>query len=354
MAEKKERIVLDVAYQPQVRTITDTKRIMLDVIVALLPAVGVAVWQFGAYPLLVIASSMISAVFFEWLYRRLMKKTNTIGDLSACVTGLLLALVLPPSAPWWLPIIGSFFSIVVVKQLYGGIGKNFLNPALAGRAFLLASYALFMTTWVVPGSLTSVIGADATTMATPLSYMKAGEALPQYFTYKSMFLGTMPGCLGEVSALALLIGGVYLLCRKVITWHIPVSFIGTVALLTLIFGSKNGGGYTHVEWMLDNLLSGGLLLGAFFMATDYSTSPVTAPGRIIYGVGCGALTVLIRVFGGFPEGVSFAILIMNCCAWMFDKHTQRRQFGVSREDVKAKKAAAKAAKKEAKEAAANG
>ena len=153
---------------------------------------------------------------------------------------------------------------------------------------------------------------------------------------------------------ALLIGGVYLLCRKDITWHIPVSFIGTVALLTLIFGSKNGGGYTHVEWMLDNLLSGGLLLGAFFMATDYSTSPVTAPGRIIYGVGCGALTVLIRVFGGFPEGVSFAILIMNCCAWMFDKHTQRRQFGVSREDVKAKKAAAKAAKKEAKEAAANG
>ena len=181
-----------------------------------------------------------------------------------------------------------------------------------------------------------------------------GEALPQYFTLKSMFLGTMPGCLGEVSALALLIGGVYLLCRKVITWHIPVSFIGTVALLTLIFGSKNGGGYTHVEWMLDNLLSGGLLLGAFFMATDYSTSPVTAPGRIIYGIGCGALTVLIRVFGGFPEGVSFAILIMNCCAWMFDKHTQRRQFGVSREDVKAKKAAAKAAKKEAKEAAANG
>ena len=146
----------------------------------------------------------------------------------------------------------------------------------------------------------------------------------------------------------------YLLCRKVITWHIPVSFIGSVALLTLIFGSKNGGGYTHVEWMLDNLLTGGLLLGAFFMATDYSTSPVTAPGRIIYGVGCGALTVLIRVFGGFPEGVSFAILIMNCCAWMFDKHTQRRQFGVSREDVKAKKAAAKAAKKEAKEAAANG
>ena len=335
----------DAAYQPQVRAKRGTREIMLDVIIALLPALVVGVWQFGAQALIPLAVSIVSCVFFEWAYRKLMKKPDSIGDLSAVVTGILLAYTLPANCQWWMPIIGAFFAIVVVKQLYGGIGKNFLNPALAGRAFLLASYALFMTTWVVPSSLASAV--DATTMATPLSYMKAGEALPQYFTYKSMFLGTMPGCLGEVSALALLIGGVYLLCRKVITWHIPVSFIGTVALLTLIFGSKNGGGYTH-------LLSGGLLLGAFFMATDYSTSPVTAPGRIIYGVGCGALTVLIRVFGGFPEGVSFAILIMNCCAWMFDKHTQRRQFGVSREDVKAKKAAAKAAKKEAKEAAANG
>lgn len=342
----------DAAYQPQVRAKRGTREIMLDVIIALLPALVVGVWQFGAQALIPLAVSIVSCVFFEWAYRKLMKKPDSIGDLSAVVTGILLAYTLPANCQWWMPIIGAFFAIVVVKQLYGGIGKNFLNPALAGRAFLLASYALFMTTWVVPSSLASAV--DATTMATPLSYMKAGEALPQYFTYKSMFLGTMPGCLGEVSALALLIGGVYLLCRKVITWHIPVSFIGTVALLTLIFGSKNGGDYTHVQWMLDNLLSGGLLLGAFFMATDYSTSPVTAPGRIIYGVGCGALTVLIRVFGGFPEGVSFAILIMNCCAWMFDKHTQRRQFGVSREDVKAKKAAAKAAKKEAKEAAANG
>ena len=342
----------DAAYQPQVRAKRGTREIMLDVIIALLPALVVGVWQFGAQALIPLAVSIVSCVFFEWAYRKLMKKPDSIGDLSAVVTGILLAYTLPANCQWWMPIIGAFFAIVVVKQLYGGIGKNFLNPALAGRAFLLASYALFMTTWVVPSSLASAV--DATTMATPLSYMKAGEALPQYFTYKSMFLGTMPGCLGEVSALALLIGGVYLLCRKVITWHIPVSFIGTVALLTLIFGSKNGGGYTHVQWMLDNLLSGGLLLGAFFMAPAYSTSPVTAPGRIIYGVGCGALTVLIRVFGGFPEGVSFAILIMNCCAWMFDKHTQRRQFGVSREDVKAKKAAAKAAKKEAKEAAANG
>lgn len=351
MEEKK---LFKVTSNPILRTGRGTQQIMLDVIIGLIPALAVGVYMFGAKAAMLLAVSIVSCVFFEWAYRKLMKKNTTVGDLSAVVTAILLVCVLPSEAKWWMVVIGSFFSVVVVKQLYGGIGKNFLNPALAGRAFLLASYALFMTTWVVPGSLTSVIGADATTMATPLSYMKAGEALPQYFTYKSMFLGTMPGCLGEVSALALLIGGVYLLCRKVITWHIPVSFIGTVALLTLIFGSKNGGGYTHVEWMLDNLLSGGLLLGAFFMATDYSTSPVTAPGRIIYGVGCGALTVLIRVFGGFPEGVSFAILIMNCCAWMFDKHTQRRQFGVSREDVKAKKAAAKAAKKEAKEAAANG
>ena len=349
-----KNLKLRASSNPHIRNGEDTRGLMLDVIIALMPALLFGVWHFGVRVAISAVVSVASAIFFEWLYRNILKKPQSVSDLSAVVTGILLAYTLPANCKWWLPIIGAFFAIVVVKQLYGGIGKNFLNPALAGRAFLLASYALFMTTWVVPGSLTSVIGADATTMATPLSYMKAGEALPQYFTYKSMFLGTMPGCLGEVSALALLIGGVYLLCRKVITWHIPVSFIGTVALLTLIFGSKNGGGYTHVEWMLDNLLSGGLLLGAFFMATDYSTSPVTAPGRIIYGVGCGALTVLIRVFGGFPEGVSFAILIMNCCAWMFDKHTQRRQFGVSREDVKAKKAAAKAAKKEAKEAAANG
>lgn len=339
MAEKKERIVLDVAYQPQVRTITDTKRIMLDVIVALLPAVGVSVWQFGAYPLLVIASSMISAVFFEWLYRRLMKKTNTIGDLSACVTGLLLALVLPPSAPWWLPIIGSFFSIVVVKQLYGGIGKNFLNPALAGRAFLLASYALIMGTWATPLSLQGVV--DAATMATPLSYMYSGSALPAYYSPMSMFLGAVPGCIGEISALALLIGGVYLLIRKVITWRIPVSFIGTVALISLVFGKS---GYGRVDWMLLNILSGGLMLGAIFMATDYATSPVTANGQLLYGFGCGVLTVLIRAFGGYPEGVSYAILIMNLCSWAIDKAFHRHQFGVSKEDIAAEKAAKKAAK----------
>ena len=307
----------DAAYQPQVRAKRGTREIMLDVIIALLPALCVGVWQFGAQALIPLAVSIVSCVFFEWAYRKLMKKPDSIGDLSAVVTGILLAYTLPANCKWWLPIIGAFFAIVVVKQLYGGIGKNFLNPALAGRAFLLASYALFMTTWVVPGSLTSVIGADATTMATPLSYMKAGEALPQYFTYKSMFLGTMPGCLGEVSALALLIGGVYLLCRKVITWHIPVAFVGTVFVLTALLGQQP----------VYQVLSGGLLLGAIFMATDYVTSPPTPWGKVIFGIGCGLITVLIRVWGSYPEGVSFAILFMNILNPYITSWTRNKPIG---------------------------
>ena len=347
-AEKKERIVLDVAYQPQVRTTTDTRRLMLDVIIALLPAVGVAVWQFGYKPLIVIASSVISAVFFEWLYRKLLKKTCSIGDLSAVLTGLLLALTLPSTAPWWMPIIGTFFAIVVVKQLYGGIGKNFLNPALAGRAFLLSSYTITMTAaWAKPATLSTPGMVDAVSMATPLSFLKAGEAMPAYYGMKDFLIGSIPGCIGEVSAIALLVGGLYLIIRKVISWRIPVAFIGTVAVITLAFG---GGGvnYTNVEWMFYNVFSGGLLLGAFFMATDYATSPVTLPGQLLYGFGCGVLTIMIRYFGGFPEGVSYAILIMNLCAWAIDKGFRRHQFGVSKEDIAAEKAARKAAKEAAK------
>ena len=344
MSEKKERIVLDVAYQPQVRTNTDTKRIMLDVIIALIPAVVVAVIQFGFAPLLVIASSVASCVFFEWAYRKLMKKSNSIGDLSAAVTGLLLALVLPPSAPWWLPVVGGFFSIVVVKQLYGGIGKNFLNPALAGRAFLLASYALLMGRWTAPRALAAA-AVDATTMATPLSYMYSGAAMPEYFSYANLLLGTRPGCIGELSTLALLVGGIYLIARKVISWRIPVSTLGTVAVLTLVFGHE---GYGNVEWMLYNLMAGGIMLGAFFMATDYVTSPVTLNGQLLFGFGVGALTVLIRYFGGFPEGVTYAILIMNLCTWAIDKAFRRHQFGVSKEDIAAEKAAKKAAKEAAR------
>ena len=230
--------------------------------------------------------------------------------------------------------------MVIVKQLYGGIGKNFLNPALAARAFLMASWPVIMTTWAVPSVLSKTV--DAATMATPLSILKAGtETMPDYFSFGNLFIGSMPGCIGEISAAALLVGGIYLLVRKVISWRIPVAFIGTVAILTVIF-PRNG--YSNVDWMVYNLLSGGLLLGAIFMATDYSSSPVTLNGQLLYGFGCGALTVLIRYFGGYPEGVSYAILIMNLCAWAIDKGTRGRQFGVTKEDLKAAKKAAKEAK----------
>ena len=342
MNEKKERMIFDVAYQPQVRTHVDTRLTMLNVMIALLPAVGVSVWQFGWRPLMLIAVSMVSAVFFEWGYRRLMKKTSTIDDLSAALTGLLLAMTLPATAPWWLPVIGSFFAIVIVKQLYGGLGKNFLNPALAARAFLIASYSVQMTSWRVPSSLAGNV--DAVTMATPMTYLFSGETMPAYFNFRNMFFGMMPGCIGEISALALLIGAAYLLIRRIITWRIPVAFIGTVCLLNLIFGHA---GYSNVDWMLYNLLSGSLIFGAFFMATDYVTTPVTPWGHILFGVGCGCITVLIRYFGSYPEGVSYSILIMNLCSWSIDKLFRRYQFGVSKAD----KLAAKAAKLAEKEAA---
>ena len=343
MSEKNERIVFDVAYQPQVKTHRDTRHIMLDVIIALMPAAAWAVYQFGLNALILMLVSCASAVFFEWGYRKLMKKEQTIDDLSAVVTGLMLAMTLPPSTPWWIPVIGDFFAIVIVKQLYGGIGKNFLNPALAGRAFLMASYASIMGTYSVPRSLKGVV--DAVTMATPLSYMYNPDAvMPKYYSLKAIFLGTTPGGLGEISALLLLIGGLYLIWRKVIRWRIPLAFIGSIAVLSLIFGF---GTLDRGGWMLYNVFTGGVMLNGFFMATDYTTSPVTFKGQLLYGFGIAAITMLIRYFGGFPEGVSYAILIMNLCTWAIDKAFHRHQFGVSKEDIAAEKAARKAAKKEA-------
>ncbi len=337
--DKKERIVLDVAYQPQVRTNMDTKRIMLNVMLALLPSLLAATYEFGIKPVIMVAVSMSSAVFYEWAYRRLTKKDPTIFDYSACLTGMLVAMTLPTSAPWWLPLIGNFFAIVIVKQLYGGLGKNFVNPALASRAFLIASYAGIMTTWAPPRAM----GVDAVTMATPMSYLYTGQPMPEYFSYGNMFLGIMPGCFGEACKLALLAGGIYLILRKIISWRIPVSFLGTVALLTLIFGHE---GYDNVSWMIYNLLSGALILAAFFMATDYATSPVSLPGQLLYGAGCGALTVLIRYFGSYPEGVTYAILIMNICTWAIDKAFRRHPFGVTKGDLMLKKAQAVIAKEE--------
>ncbi len=332
MNEKKERLIFDVTYQPQVRTVRDTQRIMLDVIIATLPIVGFGVYRFGWHALLLVVSSMAAAVFFEWAYRRLLKKSITIDDLSAAVTGLLLVMVLPPQTPVWMAVIGDFFAIVIVKQLYGGIGKNFLNPALAGRAFLTASYSGVLT----------VVMIDGVTKATPLGYMYSDTPMP--FTLTQSFLGAIPGSIGEISSFAILAGAGYLIARKVIRWRIPLSVIGTVFIVSLIFGHA---GYNNFEWALHNVCAGGVLFTGIFMATDYATSPVTISGQIIYGIGIGLLTMLIRYFGGYAEGCSYAILIMNLCTWAIDKGCHRRQFGVSREEFLAQKSAKKAAKKEA-------
>ena len=332
MNEKKERMSFDVTYQPQVRTVRDTQRIMLDVIIATLPIVGFGVYRYGWHALLLVVSSMAAAVFFEWAYRRLLKKSITIDDLSAAVTGLLLVMVLPPQTPVWMAVIGDFFAIVIVKQLYGGIGKNFLNPALAGRAFLTASYSGVLT----------VVMIDGVTAATPLGYMYSDTPMP--FTLAQSFFGAIPGSIGEISSFAILAGAAYLIARKVIRWRIPLSVIGTVFIISLIFGHS---GYGNLEWALQNVCAGGVMFTGIFMATDYATSPVTISGQIVYGIGIGLLTMLIRYFGGYAEGCSYAILIMNLCTWAIDKLCHRRQFGVSREEFFEQKRAKKNAKKEA-------
>ena len=328
---KAKEYTFDASYQPQVRTKTDTSRIMLDVIIALVPAMAFGVYQFGFKVLALLAISVASAVFFEWGYRKLMKKPGSINDLSACVTGILLVLCLPVDAPLWMPVIGTFFAIVIVKQLYGGIGCNFLNPALAGRAFLLASYATWMTTWAIPQ-----IRPDVTSAATPMTIMKEGTeeaftTLMSNYSIGDMFLGKVGGSLGEVSALCLLVGGVYLLIRKVISWQIPVAYIGTVAILTLIAAPA---GIDNVQYMLYNVFGGGLMLGAIFMATDYATSPVTKPGQLIFGLGCGLLTCFIRRFGSYPEGVCYSILIMNCTTWLLDKYIRPVIYGAPKKEKK--------------------
>ena len=320
---------------PHIRGSETTRSIMLDVIIAMCPALIWAIIYFGVEALLLTAVSVIGCVAFEGLYRKLMHKPQSIDDLSAVVTGMLLAFVCPPTLPYWMIIIGAFFAIVVVKQLYGGIGCNFLNPALAGRAALLASYATAMTTWAVPMSKLSAFGsnADAVTSSTPLAMMKNGDFATLTSTYSvvDMFLGRVGGSLGEVSALMLLLGGVYLVIRKVISWHIPVAYIATVAILTLIAAPA---GISGVDYMLYNVFGGGLMLGAIFMATDYATSPVTKPGQLIFGLGCGLLTCFIRRFGSYPEGVCYSILIMNCTTWLLDKYIRPVIYGAPKKEKK--------------------
>lgn len=349
--EKKLR--LTVASSPHVASPIDTTNLMRDVLIALVPAMVMGVVFFGPRALVATIISVLACEFFEWGYRKLMHKSCAVKDLSAAVTGVLLAFVCAPTLPYWMLIIGDFFAIVVVKQLFGGLGTNFLNPALAGRAFLMLSYPVPMTTWVLPGQenwVSIISAADAVTGSTPLSadFMKNG-ILPDA-SLADMFIGNVGGCVGEVSAIALLIGGIYLIARKVIRIRIPLAYILTVAVLTLIF-SRAPEGVSSFTWMLYEIFGGGLFLGAFFMATDYVTSPNTPKGEVIFGIGAGLLVVFIRYFGGYPEGVCYSILIMNICVWLIDKATLPKRFGVTAEMRKAEKEQAKAAKKAAKEGA---
>lgn len=307
-----------VSATPHVRSKDSIQGIMRDVIIALTPATVMGIVYFGINALLIVAISIASAVFFEFLYQKLTKQRVTIDDLSAVVTGLLLALNMPSEAPLWMPIVGSAFAIIIAKQLFGGLGQNFINPALAGRAFLLASYPTAMTTWTV----------DGVTTATPLALLKTGTFEPSSADFISALTGHIGGCIGETCAIALVLGGIYLLVKRVITWRIPVVYIATVLVLTGLIG-RNGIRVPHYE-----ILVGGLLLGAFFMATDYTTSPMTAKGQFIMAFGCGLLTSLIRIYGGYPEGVSYSILIMNLCVPLIDRFAKAKIFGAKPKEAK--------------------
>lgn len=306
---------LTVASSPHIRGDFKTSRLMLDVVVALLPALAVGTWVLGFRALAVTAVSMVSAVGAEWLYCKVTGKQNTLRDCSALVTGMLLALTLPASVPYGIVVLGSVFAIVFAKCMCGGLGQNILNPALAARAFLMLLF---------PAALTHYEAVDGVSTATPLHRMVM-PALPEN-SLMDMVLGRIPGSIGELSALALLLGGVFLVARKVISPKIPLAYLGSVAVLTLIF-SKTG---NPVSWMLYSLLGGGVMLGAIFMATDYATSPVTPMGQILYGIGCGVLTVFFRYYGLFPEGVTYAILLMNLATWGIDRITAPRRFGVKK------------------------
>ena len=348
-----EEYKLSVASSPHASSPVGTKNLMRDVLIALIPALAMGIYVFGPRALTMTLVSVVFCEIFEWLYCKIMHKPIPCGDLSAAITGVLLVFVCPVTLPYWTIIIGDAFAIIVVKQLFGGLGTNFLNPALGGRAFLMLCYPVPMTTWVLPGKAnwaSIVSAADAVTGSTPLAndFMKKG-LLPDGVSLSDMFIGNIGGCVGEISAIALLIGGIYMLAKGIIRIRIPAAYIITVAVLSLIFPRSHE--VNRFVWMLYEVFGGGLFLGAFFMATDYVTSPNTPKGEVIFGIGAGLLVVFIRRFGGYPEGVCYSILIMNICVWLIDKATLPHRFGVSAEMRKAEKEKAKAAKKAAKEGA---
>ncbi|MBQ8576708.1 MAG: RnfABCDGE type electron transport complex subunit D [Clostridia bacterium] len=318
---------LTVSTSPHIKSAVTTRSIMIDVLIALIPSFIWGVYVFGMRAFSIVVISVLASVGFEALYQVLMKKRITVSDCSAAVTGLLLGMNLPATVPLWLPIIGAFFAIVIVKQLYGGIGKNFMNPALAARAFLMLAWPTEMTT--TPAPLTSssafavsIDSADIVASATPMQLLKNGT-IPDGGMF-NFLLGSKAGTIGEVSTLLLIAGGIYLLVRRVISWHTPVAYIGTVALIAYLFPQNAA---ARTEFVAYELICGGLMLGAIFMATDYATTPITAKGRLIFGVGCGCITMFIRYFGGYPEGITFSILIMNTLVWYIDRLTRPKKFG---------------------------
>ena len=324
--EKKTYSNLVVSSAPHIVSNIDTTRIMAMVVMALIPSFLVSIYVFGARVISLTLVCVVSAVFFEWAYNKLMKKRQTVGDLSAVVTGVLIAFNVPAGLPYWIAVVGCFVAIIVVKQLYGGIGKNPVNPAITARIVLFISFATEMTTWPLPR-----MAADATSTATPLGILaEGGGELPNNM---EMFLGFIGGSMGEVSAIALLIGGIFLIWKKVISPIIPCCFIGTVFVFALIYYAATGNG-DALQMAIFHVLAGGVMLGAFFMATDYVTSPLLPMGKVIFGIGCGLLTMIIRLWGQYPEGVSFSILIMNCLTPLIENFCQKRLYGGAKKNEK--------------------
>ena len=338
MSEPTPTYRLTVTAPPHIRFSGTVSKIMWTVVIAMLPALAGSVYFFGWRALVLVGLSVASAVLFDALAQRLFGRKVTIADGSAVITGILLAYNLPPGVPWWIPVAGSAFAVVIAKQFFGGLGHNFVNPALAARAFLMVSWPGLMTArWLAPRGGT-ISGLDAVTTATPLGVLKnASEVVgpggdpagllaqaQSWPVVGKLFFGNVGGCLGETSAVLLIAGGLLLVLLRLVDWRIPLSYVGSVLLLILVLpGPKQD----LLPYLLYHLFGGGLMLGAFFMATDYVTSPITAKGRWIFGVGCGILTVLIRLWGGYPEGVSYSILLMNVATPMIDRFTRPRLFG---------------------------
>ncbi len=318
--DKKYYDNLIVSASPHLVTAMDTQKTMLMVLIALVPSLLVSTYVFGFRVLILTAVCIAASMFFEWAWNKLMKRKQTVCDLSAALTGTLIAFNLPSGLPYWIAIVGCFVAIIVVKQLFGGIGKNLVNPAITARIVLFISFATEMTTWPLPRMNQT---ADVLTGPTPLGVIAEGGQLP---TNMEMFLGYIGGSMGEVSAIALIIGGLFLVWKKIISPIIPCCFIGTVFVFALIYYSTTGNG-DALQMAVFHILAGGVMLGAIFMATDYVTSPLLPAGKVVFGIGCGVITMLIRLFGQYPEGVSFSILIMNCLTPLIDSFFQKRMYG---------------------------